>query len=397
MTHLDSTRERRLLPAAASLLVLAAAGAGVMLAGPACGQDQREPLKAEADEPVGDRVRKLLDEAMSDDARLRERAERDIVALGEPARAELDRLTRDADPKRAIAALKLLQSDQWERRERRVAREKQEREHGFPEVPDIDLREFQEQIDRRMEEMRRRMAEWEKDIDWDAWMPQVDASDPLPPGGTSSGTVVENDKRFAWTIDGTGKVKITVKDGQDAAEKVYEAPSVEALRKDHPEIASRLDKYAPQRGTHRIVLRWPRGLQGDERSDPLAQPGARPALRDGEERLAPRPGADPLAREPGRAPVPAGPTLGVMTGEVPDVLREQLDVPQGGLVVESVLPDTLAARLGIRRNDVLLRVAGQDVASAPDVRKALGAVAAGADLQVEVIRKGRRETLTAKR
>jgi S1-C subfamily serine protease len=86
-----------------------------------------------------------------------------------------------------------------------------------------------------------------------------------------------------------------------------------------------------------------------------------------------------------------------MTGEVPDVLREQLDVPQGGLVVESVLPDTLAARLGIRRNDVLLRVAGQDVASAPDVRKALGAVAAGADLQVEVIRKGRRETLTAKR
>jgi hypothetical protein len=397
-----TTRRTKLLTSALVLTAAAAAGAALLPGGGPAVSAQEKP-KLEADEPVRDRVEKLLTEAMSDDLRVRERAEKEIVALGDPARVELDRLTRDPDPKKAIAALKLLQSDAWERRERRAARDEDERGHGVP-VPDIDLRRFQDEIDRQMEDLRRRMQEWEKGFDIRSWVPEFESRDGAASGGSSSGTVIENDRSFSWTIDGTGKVKVQVKDGRDAPEKVYEAPSIEELRKQSPDIASRLEGYAPQGGARRWVFRWPRTpwQERDARPAPGApgapddRPGARPPLRDGEERLAPHDGDDPLAPQD-RAMTAPGPLLGIGSAAVPDVLREQLDLGEGGMVVESVLPNSLAAKLGLRRNDVLLKVGDRAVAGPPDVRKALEAVPEGAAVKVEIVRKGRRETLSATR
>jgi hypothetical protein len=183
-------------------------------------------------------------------------------------------------------------------------------------------------------------------------------------------------------------VKVTTKDGPDAPEATVESESLDALRKDHPDLAKRLEGVLPKGGVRRWVLEWPpRAWQGGGKAaeDPSAVRG--PLLRDGERRA-----------ERGDAPFDLpGPVLGIGWDPVPEVLRDQLDVPEGGMVVASVAPGSLAERLGLRRNDVLLRVADRPVAGPLDVRKALESVPEGGKVTAEILRKGRRETVSAAR
>jgi hypothetical protein len=383
MTH------RPLVLTALAALALAGGAAAWTSSSPAHAQEKpagTKPAPREAArETVRDTVERLLPDLLSEQESVRDRASRAIVALGDPAKAELDRLTRDPDPQKAIAALKMLQSDAWDR----AAREqKAEREGEGPRlpaipIPKIDIDQWQRDVERQFEDMRKRMREWEKQFDVRDWVPGLEEKGGGAARTQSSGSVTEDGRSFSWSIDATGRVKVTTKDGPDAPETTVEAPDMDALRRDHPEVAKRLEEYAPQSGTRRWVFRWPpRAFQAP--ASPSEDTG--PLLREGEERLRPFDGA----------PVP-GPLLGVGVGDVPEVLRDQLDLPEGGIVVESVTPNSLAERLGLRRNDVLLRIGDQPVAAAPDVRKALEAVPDGGTVKVEIVRKGRRETLSAAR
>ena len=355
------------------------AGALWLVHGPAAAQEAVTP---EADEEsVREKVERLLPDLMSESAPARDRAEREILALGEAGRAELDRITRDSDPKKAIVALKLLQSRRWDRAK---DEEKAERDDGVAPAPGRkrDLRDLREEIDRQMEELRRRMESWQKQFkpeDWFRdWAPEVGVESQERVRGSSSGRVVENDRSFSWTIDEKGKVKLTVKDGADAAETTVEAQSLDELRKAHPDLAKRLEEYVPQGGGRRFVFSWP----GHRRDGGAAAPG----LLDGEEPLEPF----------GQAVEVPGPVLGIGWAPVPDVLRDQLDLPaSAGMVVDSVTPGSLAQKLAVRRNDVLVKIAGRPVAGPPDVRKALEGVPTGETVEVEVIRKGKSVTLTA--
>ena len=66
-------------------------------------------------------------------------------------------------------------------------------------------------------------------------------------------------------------------------------------------------------------------------------------------------------------------------------------------MVESVQGDSLAASLGLRAGDIVLGVNDEKIASAADVRKVLGAIKKGSDVDVSYVRRGERRAASAKK
>ena len=183
------------------------------------------------------------------------------------------------------------------------------------------------------------------------------------------------------------------------------AESMETLRAEHADLAKRVDDR--RAGMRVRTWKWPEKPDMPKfpdlpKLDEMPETMRR-LYRDTDGRLRLR---EPFAQE-SDTPVPAAsptdaealpsPRLGVTIEPLSDVLRDQLDLPEGGIVVREVLPRTLAERLGLRRNDVLLSVAGRSVSVAADVIGALAPVKEGEKLAVEIVRKSRRETLSVVR
>jgi membrane-associated protease RseP (regulator of RpoE activity) len=95
----------------------------------------------------------------------------------------------------------------------------------------------------------------------------------------------------------------------------------------------------------------------------------------------------PFAPRPGR--------LGVMVEPLHPALRAQLDIPETqGLLVREVVPDSPAARAGIKPYDVLLEIGGKAVPADPAAFvRWLAEQPAGKLGAVVVLRKGKKETL----
>jgi beta-lactamase regulating signal transducer with metallopeptidase domain len=87
--------------------------------------------------------------------------------------------------------------------------------------------------------------------------------------------------------------------------------------------------------------------------------------------------------------------LGVQLAPPGPTLADQLDLPRGlGMVVVAVVPDSAAAKGGIKPNDVLLMVAGKQVMDEPgSIARILASLKPGAPFEVVVLRKGKKETL----
>jgi hypothetical protein len=92
---------------------------------------------------------------------------------------------------------------------------------------------------------------------------------------------------------------------------------------------------------------------------------------------------------------PGSPRFGVAVSPVTEALAEQLDLPTGrGVVVVQVIPGSAAEKAGVKKNDVVLTFAGQEIGG--DVTKFAGAVEkakAGEKVEVVVLRKGKKQTL----
>jgi hypothetical protein len=92
---------------------------------------------------------------------------------------------------------------------------------------------------------------------------------------------------------------------------------------------------------------------------------------------------------------PGSPRFGVMVSPVTEALAEQLDLPTDrGVVVVQVIPGSAAEKAGLKKNDVVLSFAGQEIDG--DVSKFAGAVEKtkpGQKVEVVVLRKGKKETL----
>lgn len=193
--------------------------------------------------------------------------------------------------------------------------------------------------------------------------------------------------------------RVIVKETKDGNTEEFAAESRAAFTEKYPEVAKRygLDKDA----SGLSLLPEKREAEEEELRKQIEE-----LRRQAEERLKkanegkdPQKEADELKRaleeqrrKDGKAPG-ARRMLGVATAPVDDALRYQLDIPEGGLLVESVEKGSLAERIGIREYDILLSLNGKPVSSATDIRAALDSEGPAT---AEIVREGERETLREK-
>jgi len=103
-----------------------------------------------------------------------------------------------------------------------------------------------------------------------------------------------------------------------------------------------------------------------------------------------------------QAPAPASPSasdvgdwwLGVQCRPVDEALGAQLGLAEAqGLIAEKIVPESPAAKAGLRRHDILVTAGGKTLKAAPDLIAAVNAVD-GKDLVVEYLRNGRKDKVT---
>lgn len=87
--------------------------------------------------------------------------------------------------------------------------------------------------------------------------------------------------------------------------------------------------------------------------------------------------------------------LGVILDRPGPALADQLDLPQGqGVVVQQVMPDSAAAKAGLKPHDILLEIAGKPVPSdAAEFSRLLRELKPGTPVDAVVKRKGKQETI----
>jgi beta-lactamase regulating signal transducer with metallopeptidase domain len=87
--------------------------------------------------------------------------------------------------------------------------------------------------------------------------------------------------------------------------------------------------------------------------------------------------------------------LGVRVKEPGEALADQLDLPKGqGVVIESVEPDSAAAKAGLKANDILLEMDGKPVSNnVAEAVKMIHGLKAKTPVDAVVMRKGKKETI----
>ncbi len=194
----------------------------------------------------------------------------------------------------------------------------------------------------------------------------------------------EGSTGYELKVDADGHVtaKITRDRDGERTEETVEAESMEQFKAEYPEVAKGL------------------GLDFDVFGGPgsgfglRVGPGFGPGSGFGGGFRMPRsiqPWSDPgsALRQVG------GPRLGVSVRAIEegDPLRAHVALDPGiGLLVEQVVPGSLADELDVRRNDILVEVGGVEVGSPADVRAGLEASDSDG-VEVEVIREGTRRVL----
>ncbi len=89
--------------------------------------------------------------------------------------------------------------------------------------------------------------------------------------------------------------------------------------------------------------------------------------------------------------------LGVVVQDLTPDLAEAfgLDISRGAVISE-VVPDSSANRAGLERGDVVTAVNGAPIRGAAHLRNRIGLLRLGEAVELEVVRKGKIRTVTAK-
>ncbi|MEK7467151.1 MAG: PDZ domain-containing protein [Planctomycetota bacterium] len=217
----------------------------------------------------------------------------------------------------------------------------------------------------------------------------------LVPLRSSSMRIILNGQGGQTSIQEDSNGRVVVKETRDGKTTEYAADSREAFTEKYPEVAK---KYGLDKDNGGLRLDTgkdtPEAEELEKRIEELR--------RETEERLRKLRGAKDLDKdeqdlrealeEREKAEKSRG-VFGVEIASVDEALRYQLDIPEGGVLVQSVEKGSRAGRLGLQKHDILLTLNGKPVSTAPDIRSALDAEGPAT---AEIIREGDRQALREK-
>lgn len=188
----------------------------------------------------------------------------------------------------------------------------------------------------------------------------------LPPGASSE----QHGFRMQAGPDGVEVEVLEDVDGKQQS-KTYKAKTIDELLEAHPELRGRISTDAmPFHGMRPRTPLAPlfgRGPSADDSSGPFQ--GDAKTLRPG----------NPQGE-------PSGDRLGIYCAPVGgDELKPLDEEHASGLRVESVVQNSLADLLGLRRGDVLVELDGQEIAQTDDVARVLRERDKKAELRAEVV------------
>jgi serine protease Do len=87
--------------------------------------------------------------------------------------------------------------------------------------------------------------------------------------------------------------------------------------------------------------------------------------------------------------------LGVMIQDLTPELAKALELEQtSGVLVSEIMPDTPAAKAGIRAQDVIIEVAGKKMSSSAQLRREVAAHRPGSKVEMKIVRDGDEDTVT---
>lgn len=223
-------------------------------------------------------------------------------------------------------------------------------------------------------------------------------SKPTRASGPSKGAAIRGSHQSVsiTTKDGASTVTIRTR-GDDGkfVTKTYTGESLEAIKKEHPdarkalgEISWRVDPFG---GFEKFFAEeW--GRQRDEKfwtneDSNLKREIER--LRAWADRVADQQRRDAARGRVGRRQQMEGAKLGVRAHRPEPVLDVQLQLRGRGLVIDDIVRDSDAAKLGLARHDILLELNGSAVRGFADVGTALRGRDENAPLLAKVLRRGK--------
>ena len=350
------------------------------LAVPVVAQEARPP-QAEGSKPAtaAAEIERLIQELGDRAYRVRRAAERALAEMGTAAVPALQKASKDhTDDEVQWRARRLLRK--IEGGEPEGLRERRGEEGGLrgdraePRSLRPELGETFEELFRRLERdfdmdiPRRKFFQDEFFQDLEA---QMKAMRRGPGGFDEFGESSGQSMQMSVGPDG---VSLEITENNEAGEsetKRYQAPDMAAFRAKYPEIA---EKYLG-RGSRGLSFRF-----GPDRDWPqIGEPDIGWMMPSPRGRL-------PLFEDQ------RGPMLGVLVTELDENELSELGVgAEKGLHVQSVLPGSLAERIGVEADDVVLEIGGEAVGSAQDVTAALQG--SGDEVVVRVHRGGESVTL----
>ncbi len=350
------------------------------------------------------KAKRLVQALRSEDEETRERAEEGLEEMGTSVLPYLKgRLKREKSPEVRWRLKKVIRAIQGEGP--RTITKVEPRAVTPGETEDF-FEEMQKRLRNMMEEMEKEFSPFIGKSR--TGIPRLRIPK-IVPGG--KGKVFSSNESVRIQV-GPGGVQLEIRrKGPDGKEEVkrYKAKSVEEFKKLYPDIAKKYNiggngfsfRFGPP-----PTLDFSRRLReilkefGLNPAPVTPGPGAIPPVPPAPPRWrwwgGPRPGLTPVTPLP--QPAPSGEKLGVYVGPVPDPLAQYLGLPPGyGLLVQEVLPGSLAERAGIQPKDIILTVNGVRITGVEDVKNALSKVPAGGEVKVSVIRKGQKVDLSARK
>jgi hypothetical protein len=327
-------------------------------------------------------VQKLGDK----DYKTRKEAFRALERMGAAAREELEMAQKSDDPEvRWSASLLLDRLEEQEGGKEGDAKRGRLREREEPRAPRPsddavrDMRDTIRRLERWQEEFEKSFPGWSRRPfgfrafdDWFRELPdfgrfgRVGELEMGP--GSSFSRIVEHDgekESVSIRVDENGRV--TAEHEMNGEKTKVEADSIEALRRQHPELFEGFGglsfRVHPFGGSAILPGR-------DDVPAPREFESRRPALE--------KPQPAPADR----------PRLGVQVAPVGPDLARYLDLEEGvGLEVVEVLKGSAAEKIGVRPRDVITEVNGREIRGVEDVAEALGSTDP-AQAEVTVIRRG---------